>query len=217
MLLRGWPQILSFGIWHGPEAYFKRHLNWLDFSVMVALWYSVLQSQSGFQRHSQGVHSIRLLRLLRLVVKIEWANALGLSAAYQGMRASKEDIVAVVLVLVIILLGFVNFSMQLFGGLFARCNDEIVEGLADCTGVLVAPAIPQLGSPLSVRWDTIVLRPRQWAAPLLNFDSFGEAAVAAYALFLNNGWPDLIDSSMSVAPAGQQFVPFGRTELGAPY
>ncbi|KAJ1477890.1 hypothetical protein T484DRAFT_1819584 [Baffinella frigidus] len=70
--------------------------------------------------------------------------------------------------------------------------------IEDCMGVFLA-------APKGVSQDSdlLVLFNRQWDKPMSNFDSFQEAMFSGYLLFLNNGWPNLIDSAMAVTAAGK--------------
>jgi len=111
-------KVLDTGIaFEGPEAFFRKGWNWIDFVLLVA--------QSLDFIGVDGVKALRVLRVLRPLRSLRILNKIEkLQLMIMAISNSIADIFNVLFIWLFIYLLFGIIGMTLFQGRFHRCSDE---------------------------------------------------------------------------------------------
>lgn len=104
-----------------------------------------------------------------------------------------------------LLIPFAVYGLNLFVGQFQTCNDGDFgsSNLQDCVGEFAS-------SPFD--WE--VLAPRQAGNPFYDFDNFGNSLFILFQIVSQEGWTDVLFSSMAITGVGTQPEDLNRRENG---
>lgn len=92
------------------------------------------------------------------------------------------------------LIPFAIYGVNLFNGKLVKCNEEDFEGNLDyCVNEYISEPF---------NWE--VLAPRAAANPYYDFDNFGNSLFILFQIVSQEGWTDVLASSMSITRVGQQ-------------
>ncbi|BFZ57617.1 calcium channel protein [Savitreella phatthalungensis] len=178
-----------------PNAYLKNVWNRIDALVLVAFWVTLASDLTNKHDASRVFRAIKALRALRLV---NISNATK-NTFHDIFISGFWNIAAAAIVSVILLLPFALWGLNMFAGYLFTCNDDGVSTMFQCFGEYAsAPS----------NWD--VWAPRAWENPFgYDFDSFGSSLLVLFEIVSQEGWTDLLFTSMSITTYD------GSLEMGA--
>ncbi|WWC62542.1 uncharacterized protein I303_105138 [Kwoniella dejecticola CBS 10117] len=190
-------KIIADGFMFAPNAYLLSLWNVLDFIILITLLVNTTTSLifiGGLSRVTRALKSFRALRLITLFSRLrDTLHAVLFAGALKILDAS--------ILMVLYLIPFAVWGLNIFSGLLFYCNDGDVSGKSTCIGEYSA-------SPID---DSIsFLVPRVWANPTLDaskwsFDSFRESILILFESVSLEGWIDVMASLMNIV--GRDFQP----------
>ena len=128
----------------GKKTYLKDNWNILDFiivffSIMTWILEAVAGKDVSFLR---GFRALRALRPLRVVSKNE-----GIKTVVNALLESIPSLINVLLIVMLFLLVFGIFGIQLFKGQLGVCNDgaDEITNRTMCTGEYLVPMLNRFG------------------------------------------------------------------------
>ncbi|WWC70741.1 uncharacterized protein I206_104692 [Kwoniella pini CBS 10737] len=189
-------KIIADGFVFAPNAYLLSLWNVLDFIILITLLVNTTTSLifiGGLSRVTRALKSFRALRLITLFSRLrDTLHAVLFAGALKILDAS--------ILMVLYLIPFAVWGLNIFSGLLFYCNDDSVSGKSTCIGEYSA-------SPVD---DSIsFLVPRVWANPSLDaskwsFDSFRESILILFESVSLEGWIDVMASLMNIVGRGYQ-------------
>jgi hypothetical protein len=191
---------LSYGKSLEKKMYYKDPMFIVDLLAMFGLLNVAILGRPS----NRGLSNLRFFQLFRVMHGL--AVIPDIRLAYERLWAVSALIFYCLLLIFCLVIAFTMFAMPLFGGLFARC-DDFVANLSECSGVSYLTA----GNPDE---QVYILRHRVWETPTENFDTVTNGFGTAFALFLNFGWGNVINQSMSVTSAGIQPLRYATGTMG---
>jgi len=182
-----WAEMLTKMLWYGPALYLQNAFNKIDVlvnvlsAVEIAVYALVLSTNSSALESFRVLRIFRALRALRPLRLI--ARSPGLRIMMTTVTSSVKPISNLMVMSFIVFAVLAILGIQLLSGKLARCNDNTVFEITDCTGVSV------LGTP------------RVWEQATINFNWIGDALVAVYVISSQDHWPDLMHQGMDATTA----------------
>ncbi|WVO12615.1 hypothetical protein L204_100220 [Cryptococcus depauperatus] len=196
LILEAVMKIIADGFIFAPNAYLLSLWNVLDLVILITLLINTITSLifiGGLSRVTRALKSFRVLRMITLFsVLRDTLHAVLFAGALKILDAS--------IFMILYLIPFAIWGLNIFSGLLYYCNDDNVSNLAGCIGEFSASSID---SSLSY------LVPRVWANPTLNqsvwsFDSFRESILILFEIVSLEGWIDVMSSVMNIVGRDQQ-------------
>ncbi|OCF43572.1 high-affinity cell membrane calcium channel [Kwoniella heveanensis CBS 569] len=184
-------KIIADGFMFAPNAYLLSLWNVLDFIILITLLINTTTSLifiGGLSRVTRALKSFRALRLITLFSRLrDTLHAVLFAGALKILDAS--------ILMVLYLIPFAVWGLNIFSGLLYYCNDEDSTGLATCSGQFST-------SPVDNSLPYLV--PRVWANPTLDeskwaFDSFRESILILFEIVSLEGWIDVMASVMNIS------------------
>ncbi|CCG82254.1 Calcium channel subunit Cch1 [Taphrina deformans PYCC 5710] len=183
-------KILADGFWLTPNAYLRNTWNKIDLFVLVSLWINLIADILDRGSLSRAFRAFKALRALRLV-NISDATK---ETFYDVLIAGFWNIAGAAIISLALLIPMAIWGLNMFSGLLKTCNDDNVDGSAQCYNEYSA-------SPNN--WD--VWAPRSWENPQVwTFDSFGTSLLILFEIVSQEGWIDVMQSAMAITGRGQQ-------------
>ncbi|WVR06351.1 hypothetical protein IAU60_003382 [Kwoniella sp. DSM 27419] len=189
-------KIIADGFVFSPNAYLLSLWNVMDFVILITILINTTTSLifiGGLSRVTRSLKSFRALRLITLFSRLrDTLHAVLFAGALKILDAS--------ILMVLYLIPFAVWGLNIFSGLLYSCNDGDSSGLATCYGEFtVSPVDGSLP----------YLAPRVWANPTLNaskwaFDSFRESILILFEIVSLEGWIDVMASVMNIRGRVQQ-------------
>nr|XP_019045668.1 high-affinity cell membrane calcium channel [Kwoniella bestiolae CBS 10118]OCF24598.1 high-affinity cell membrane calcium channel [Kwoniella bestiolae CBS 10118] len=183
-------KIIADGFMFAPNAYLLSLWNVLDFIILITLLINTTTSLifiGGLSRVTRALKSFRALRLITLFSRLrDTLHAVLFAGALKILDAS--------ILMVLYLIPFAVWGLNIFSGLLYYCNDDTVSGKSTCINEYSASSID----------DSITyLVPRVWANPALDaskwsFDSFRESILILFESVSLEGWIDVMASLMNI-------------------
>ncbi|ORY24315.1 high-affinity cell membrane calcium channel [Naematelia encephala] len=194
-------KIIADGFIFAPNAYLLSFWNILDFIILITLLVNTTTSLifiGGLSRVTRSLKSFRALRLITLFGRLrDTLHAVLFAGALKILDAS--------ILMVLYIIPFAVWGLNIFAGLLYTCNDDNSSGIDSCIGEYSA-------SPVDDSLSFLV--PRVWANPGLDdstsvwaFDSFRQAMLILFEIISLEGWIDVMESLMNVVGRDQQAQP----------
>ncbi|WVQ96668.1 hypothetical protein IAU59_003774 [Kwoniella sp. CBS 9459] len=184
-------KIIADGFMFAPNAYLLSLWNVLDFIILITLLINTTTSLifiGGLSRVTRALKSFRALRLITLFSRLrDTLHAVLFAGALKILDAS--------ILMVLYLIPFAVWGLNIFSGLLYYCNDDDSTGLATCSGQFSTSFLD----------DSLpYLVPRVWANPTLDeskwaFDSFRESILILFEIVSLEGWIDVMASVMNIS------------------
>ena len=218
-------KVLDNGIaFEGPEAYFRKGWNWIDFVLLVA--------QSLDFLGVDGVKALRVLRVLRPLRSLRILNKIEkLQLMIMAISQSVLDVLNVLFLWLFAFLIFGIIGMTLFSGRLHRCSDSEFVGYPlnpgelpgskvgwreNCVGAHISFMSGIEGMLDTERYYTSVtsptgiLRPRVWSPPAhapsevsFSFDDFASTCQTLYEVSTLRGWSKYVYAAIDATSPAQ--------------
>jgi len=184
-------KVVADGFLFTPHAYFRSVWGFIDGIVLVTLWINVLTAVYRDDGVSRGVGAFKALRALRLLNISDSAR----DTFHSVIIVGGYKVLAAAFVSMSLLIPFAILGLNLFNGKLEACNDGSFGfgNLSDCVGEYN-----------STPFNWPVLAPRQVANPYYNFDDFSSSLFILFQIVSQEGWIDVMSSSMSITGKGLQ-------------
>ncbi|WWD18487.1 hypothetical protein CI109_102939 [Kwoniella shandongensis] len=201
-------KIIADGFIFAPNAYLLSLWNVLDFIILITLLVNTTTSLifiGGLSRVTRALKSFRALRLITLFGRLrDTLHAVLFAGALKILDAS--------ILMVLYLIPFAVWGLNIFSGLLYHCNDSDSSGLSTCISEF---------STTSVDDSLPYLVPRVWANPKLDasvwsFDDFRQSILILFEIISLEGWIDVMYSVMEISGRDQQ-PQFGASQWNAIY
>ena len=185
-------KIFAYGLFFTPNAVVKDFGGILDvFTFTVSLVFLYLSPEEvAVNSGAQILMLLRCLRPLRIFTLVPHLK----KVIYELCRGFRE-ILLVTFILVGLIFIFANYSIQIYGGKLARCND-IKLNRKDCVGIFkrnLHVSKLRLNKKINASTPSIWV-PRVWANPYnFNFDSIGIAMLTLFEVLSLEGWLEVRD------------------------
>eukprot|EP00002_Diphylleia_rotans_P018406 TRINITY_DN3563_c0_g1_i4.p1 TRINITY_DN3563_c0_g1~~TRINITY_DN3563_c0_g1_i4.p1 ORF type:complete len:1670 (+),score=301.84 TRINITY_DN3563_c0_g1_i4:113-5122(+) len=175
-------KLIAFECIFGKSAYFQDAWNILDAMVVFISLLSLFAT-------SGNLSSLRVLRTFRAVRPLRLLNRnQGLKIIINAIILSLPSIFNVIAVSLLFWIMFAILGVQLFGGQFHACNDEVGHRF-ECTGIYI---------------DGDQIAFRQWESQFVNFDDFPSAMQALFAIATFDDWLSLMFSGVDATGIDKQ-------------
>ncbi|WWC88695.1 uncharacterized protein L201_003608 [Kwoniella dendrophila CBS 6074] len=189
-------KIIADGFMFAPNAYLLSLWNVLDFVILITLLVNTTTSLifiGGLSRVTRSLKSFRALRLITLFSRLrDTLHAVLFAGALKILDAS--------ILMILYLIPFAVWGVNIFSGLLYFCNDDDASGRSTCVGEYSASSIDD---------SVTYLVPRVWANPTLDaskwsFDSFRESILILFECVSLEGWIDVMASLMNIVGRDEQ-------------
>jgi hypothetical protein len=180
-------KIITFG----PITYWRKTSNKVDLSIVIFAVFLLLFENSGLS----FVKSLRTLRALKALRVATRSNSM--QQLINSIVFSVSSMLNVTLLLLVCVIIFAILGVQLFSGLFYRCNDGTVAGVEECIGSFINSVGEEV--------------PRVWLNGFYNFDSLFRALLSLFVVSTLEGYSTIMQSGIAAPPAkGMQPRPGGN-------
>lgn len=211
-------KVIADGFFWTPNAYFRGSWGFIDGIVLITLWINVVTSFLQFLGTSRVVGAFKALRALRLlnvsdsardtfhaVIILGGWKVISVSQLVIPVHTPSANVFQAAFVSMSFLVPFAIYGLNLFNGKLLSCNDDNFEysDLSYCVG-------EYMNSP----YDWEVLAPRTVSNPFYSFDNFGDSLFILFQIVSQEGWSDVMMSSMSITGAGKQPEDFASRANG---
>ncbi|ODO05658.1 hypothetical protein I350_04717 [Cryptococcus amylolentus CBS 6273] len=195
-LLEAAVKIIADGFIFNPNAYLLSLWNVLDAIILVTILVNTTTSLiyiGGLSRVTRALKGFRALRLITLFGRLrDTLHAVLFAGALKILDAS--------IFMILYLIPFSVWGMNIFSGLLYYCNDDDASGLSDCFGEF---------STSSVDDSLTYLVPRVWSNPTVDeskwsFDTFRSSLLILFEIVSLEGWIDVMASVMNITGKDQQ-------------
>uniref|UniRef100_D8Q6Y7 Calcium-channel protein CCH1 n=1 Tax=Schizophyllum commune (strain H4-8 / FGSC 9210) TaxID=578458 RepID=D8Q6Y7_SCHCM len=188
-------KIIADGFLFTPNAYIRSIWNILDFFIMIGVLLNVITGLIFIGGLSRFTRSLKALRVLRLVTLIEKMRSTFQSLIISGATRIFDAAVLAILYMI----PYAVWGLNMFSGKMNTCNDEDVDGMADCIGEYTTTAV---GDSFGF------LAPRSWDNPapstVFSFDSFPASLLILFEIVSLEGWTDVMGVAMSITGENSQ-------------
>ncbi|KAL1701237.1 Ion transport protein-domain-containing protein [Schizophyllum commune] len=188
-------KIIADGFLFTPNAYIRSIWNILDFFIMIGVLLNVITGLIFIGGLSRFTRSLKALRVLRLVTLIEKMRSTFQSLIISGATRIFDAAVLAILYMI----PYAVWGLNMFSGKMNTCNDEDVDGMADCIGEYTTTAV---GDSFGF------LAPRSWDNPapstVFSFDSFSASLLILFEIVSLEGWTDVMGVAMSITGENSQ-------------
>ncbi|KAL7424030.1 calcium channel protein [Cryptotrichosporon argae] len=191
-------KIVADGFIFAPNAYLLSLWNVLDFGILITLLVNTTTSLifiGGLSRTTRALKAFRALRLITLFSRLrDTFHAVLFAGALRILDAS--------VLMILYIIPFAVWGLNIFSGLLFYCNDGDVSGKTTCINEYsVSPVDDSLS----------FLAPKVWANPTIAnsssnwaFDSFRQSILILFEIVSLEGWIDVMGSVMTIVGRDQQ-------------
>ena len=189
-------KVCAYGLFFTPNAVVKDFGGILDLFIFTVSFLFLYLSPREVVANSgaQLIMLMRCMRPLRIFTLVPHMR----KVIYELCRGFKE-ILLVSILLVVLIFMFANYSIQMYGGKLARCNDLSISDKKNCTGMykrnlfvtklILKPDNQKHTSKIPSIWV-----PRVWANPYnFDFDSIDTSMLALFEVLSLEGWLEVRD------------------------
>ncbi|WVQ72778.1 hypothetical protein IAR50_002338 [Cryptococcus sp. DSM 104548] len=195
-LLEAAIKIIADGFIFAPNAYLLSLWNVLDSIILITILVNTTTSLiyiGGLSRVTRALKGFRALRLITLFGRLR-------DTLHAVLFAGASKILDASIFMVLYLIPFSVWGMNIFSGLLYYCNDDDASGLSDCFGEF---------STSSVDDSLTYLAPRVWSNPTVDaskwsFDTFRSSLLILFEIVSLEGWIDVMASVMNISGKDQQ-------------
>lgn len=189
-------KIIADGFFFTPNGYLRSLWNILDFLVLLSVIVVAATSLiwvGGYGRFTRALTALRALRLITLTHHMR-------DAFYTVIFSSALGLLQASALMILYLVPFAIWGINLFSGRLYSCNDEDSAGMASCIGEYIAtPVDDSLG----------FLAPRVWVNPdpmgsEWDFDRFRSSLLILFEIVSLEGWTSVLASIMNITNIGEQ-------------
>ncbi|KAL1742981.1 Ion transport protein-domain-containing protein [Schizophyllum fasciatum] len=188
-------KIIADGFLFTPNAYIRSIWNILDYFIMTGVLLNVITGLAFVGGLSRFTRSLKALRVLRLVTLIEKMRTTFQSLIISGAARIFDAAVLAILYMI----PYAVWGLNMFSGKMNTCNDEDVDGMADCIGEYTTTAV---GDSFGF------MVPRVWDNPapstVFSFDSFPASLLILFEIVSLEGWTDVMGVAMSITGENMQ-------------
>jgi voltage-dependent calcium channel L type alpha-1D len=165
------------------NAYITNAWNKIDLVVIILC---TLGAMIPEMKELQGIVKLgRLLRPLRLLDQYE-----GMHIIFVALTMAFVDLAGIIFLQLVLLIIFGIVGINLFMGLFYRCDNGDVFGQLDCVGTFVDSG----GALTGPMWDN----------PGFSFDSIFDAMKTLFVVSTGSGWSEILYVAMDSTQVGMQ-------------
>ncbi|KAG8724518.1 calcium channel protein, partial [Ceratobasidium sp. 395] len=188
-------KIIADGFALTPNAYILSIWNLVDLLILGALLANVVTSIvviGGISRLTRSLKAFRALRLITLIGRVR-------ETFHSVLFAGAGLILEAALLAMLYMLPYACWGLNIFAKRFYLCNDDGVNGRADCIGeYMSAPVDDSFG----------FLAPRSWDLPspstTFSFDTFGSSLLIMFEIVSLEGWIDVLVVALGLKGVDQQ-------------
>ncbi|TXT15853.1 hypothetical protein VHUM_00356 [Vanrija humicola] len=190
-------KIIADGFIFSPNAYLLSIWNLVDLVILGTIIVNTTTAilvVGGLSRTTRAFKAFRALRLVTLFARLR-------DTFHAVLFAGMVRIIDACVLMILYLIPFAVWGLNIFSGLLASCNDTSGDVLfgTECVGEFSS-------SPVG---DFNFLAPRVWANPAFGgsiwaFDSFRQSMLILFEIVSLEGWTDVMASTMNIVGEGQQ-------------
>lgn len=170
----------------GFSFYIGSNANKLDFFIVIGSTVSLISSSFG----PGTLRGIRVLRALRALRPLRaFSRSRGLRAVLRALHLSMSSMITVLVIILLSMFAFGVLGVQLFKGLFFKCNDQDIILEENCDGSFVNP----LGE----------VEERKWELPYLHFDNLGRSILTLFFTLTMDSYLQALFDAMDVKGVGK--------------
>lgn len=175
-------KIITFGL----KLTWSKTSNKVD--ILIALFgLFFLAFENSSLSFVKSLRALRAVRALRVATRSDTLQQL-----INSMVFSVSSVLNVTFLLMICVVIFAILGVQLFSGLFFKCNDKSVSGVEECVGTYFDEAGDEVD--------------RRWFNSFYTFDSLPEALVSLFVVSTLSGYATIMNDAIS-APAVKGLQP----------
>jgi len=152
--------------------------------------------------------SLRVLRVLRPLKTIKRVPKL--KAVFDCVINSLKNVFNILVVYLLFHFIFAVIAVQLFNGKFFYCTDDSKEDAFQCQGEQFHFDTHNPNHPPRVL-------PRLWKRQMFHYDNVATAMLTLFAVQTTEGWPVILEQSMSATFEDQAPIPLFRVEMSIFY
>ncbi|GLV41113.1 cacophony [Carabus blaptoides fortunei] len=201
-------KILDLGIILHPGSYLREFWNIMDAVVVicaaVSMGFDLTGSSAG--QNLSTIKSLRVLRVLRPLKTIKRVPKL--KAVFDCVVNSLKNVINILIVYILFQFIFAVIAVQLFNGKFFFCTDESKFTKADCQGHYFKfdgdSELPNVAK-------------RVWDSQQFHYDNVMMAMLTLFAVQTGEGWPQVLQNSMSATYEDQGPIQNFRIEMSIFY
>ncbi|XP_065584736.1 LOW QUALITY PROTEIN: voltage-dependent calcium channel type A subunit alpha-1-like, partial [Artemia franciscana] len=200
-------KVIDLGVVFHPGSYCRDLWNILDATVVICALVAFAFSGSSTGQNLSTIKSLRVLRVLRPLKTIKRVPKL--KAVFDCVVNSLKNVFNILIVYMLFHFIFAVVAVQLFNGKFFYCTDESKMTAADCQGEYF---VYEFGT------DKLPeVRKREWTSRLFHYDNVFAAMLTLFAVQTGEGWPMILQHSMSATQEDYGPLPHYRIEISIFY
>ncbi|XP_039288587.1 voltage-dependent calcium channel type A subunit alpha-1 isoform X2 [Nilaparvata lugens] len=181
-------KVLDMGIILHPGSYLREFWNIMDAVVVICAGVSLAFDLSGSSagQNLSTIKSLRVLRVLRPLKTIKRVPKL--KAVFDCVVNSLKNVINILIVYILFHFIFAVIAVQLFNGRFFYCTDESKFSEDECKGEFF---VFEEGSILPKA------EKREWKLQSFHYNNVAAAMLTLFAVQTGEGWPQVLQHSMS--------------------
>ncbi|XP_064213761.1 cacophony A isoform X8 [Tribolium castaneum] len=201
-------KIIDLGIILHPGSYLREFWNIMDAAVvicaLVSMGFDVAQNKAG--ANLSTIKSLRVLRVLRPLKTIKRVPKL--KAVFDCLVNSLKNVINILIVYILFQFIFAVIAVQLFNGKFRHCTDASKFTEATCQGQYFI---------FDEDNDVPRVEKREWKLQSFHYDDVAMAMLTLFAVQTGEGWPQVLQHSMSATYEDQGPIQNFRIEMSIFY
>ncbi|XP_063907007.1 voltage-dependent calcium channel type A subunit alpha-1 isoform X5 [Zophobas morio] len=201
-------KIVDLGIILHPGSYLREFWNIMDAAVvicaLVSMGFDVAQNKAG--ANLSTIKSLRVLRVLRPLKTIKRVPKL--KAVFDCLVNSLKNVINILIVYILFQFIFAVIAVQLFNGKFRHCTDASKFTEATCQGQYFI---------FDEDSDVPRVEKRDWKLQSFHYDNVAMAMLTLFAVQTGEGWPQVLQHSMSATYEDQGPIQNFRIEMSIFY
>ena len=178
-----------------PNAYVRSTLECLDFFILAGLIVNLTTTLifvGGLSRLTRALKALRALRLITLIDKMRNTfQSLIISGAIRILDAA--------VLAILYMIPYAVWGLNIFAGKMNECNDQNVNGLAQCNNEFTNTVVNNSFG---------FLVPRVWNNPApsttFSFDTFRSSLLILFEIVSLEGWIDVMGIATSITGENSQ-------------
>ncbi|KAJ6638739.1 Voltage-dependent calcium channel type A subunit alpha-1, partial [Pseudolycoriella hygida] len=206
-------KVIDLGIILHPGSYLREFWNVMDAVVVgcaaVSIGFDLSiegENKGAVAQNLSTIKSLRVLRVLRPLKTIKRVPKL--KAVFDCVVNSLKNVVNILIVYILFNFIFAVIGVQLFNGKFFHCTDESKHTAIDCQGSYFtysgSSSLPEA-------------KPRKWLSQSFHYDNVATAMLTLFAVQTGEGWPQVLQNSMSATYEDKGPLPNFRIEMSIFY
>ncbi|XP_075226266.1 voltage-dependent calcium channel type A subunit alpha-1-like [Lycorma delicatula] len=201
-------KVLDMGIILHPGSYLREFWNIMDAVVVICAGVSLAFDLSGSSagQNLSTIKSLRVLRVLRPLKTIKRVPKL--KAVFDCVVNSLKNVINILIVYILFHFIFAVIAVQLFNGRFFYCTDESKFSQKECKGQYF---VFEEGNSLPKA------EKREWKLQSFHYNNVAAAMLTLFAVQTGEGWPQVLQHSMSATYVNRGPIQNFRIEMSIFY